>query len=301
MSKDKCFIIMPLTTHPEWVEHYENDADHFRHVLEDLFCPAVEQAGFEPVPPLADGADVIHAKVIKEIESSALVLCDMSRLNPNVFFELGIRTAVGKPMCLVVDDKTRRHVPFDVGIVNYHEYQSSLASYVIKKELPKLVDHIQKSAKNSGGKNTLWEQFGLHAKAALPAGGSALDAKVEVLTSKVEALAKALTPAPRGVSSLVVSTILALGEKYSVALSVKADVDDENLAHVTFAKIPGEQVMDELAGVSKASGTILRLSIKGHKRPFAVLFPKRGTVWTEFNADPIPVGDIPPLGGDPGR
>jgi len=202
MSKEKCFIIMPLTTHPDWVPHYEGDAEHFRHVLEDLFCPAIQNAGLEPVLPIADGADIIHAKIIQEIELSAVVLCDMSRLNPNVFFELGIRTAVGKPMCLVVDEKTRKQVPFDVGVVNYHEYQSSMAAYIVKKEMPRLTEHIRKSVEGSKGKNTLWERFGLSARASLPTEGDPLQAKVDVFASqilaKVDGLASQVDAMNRG-------------------------------------------------------------------------------------------------------
>lgn len=40
------------------------------------------------------------------VEEADMVLCDMSRLNANVFFELGIRTALDRPAALVKDDQT---------------------------------------------------------------------------------------------------------------------------------------------------------------------------------------------------
>jgi hypothetical protein len=77
MSKEKCFIIMPVSTPPDMVKEYRDDPDHFRHVLEDLFCPAVEKAGFEPVLPLAEGNDLIQARIIQQIDQSGMALCDI--------------------------------------------------------------------------------------------------------------------------------------------------------------------------------------------------------------------------------
>ena len=115
----ECFIIMPITTPEAMAPLYGGDKDHFQHVLDHLFKPAIEKAGLTPVPPAAEGSDVIHAEIIKNIEKADLVLCDMSCLNPNVFFELGIRTAVDKPVCMVKDELTPK-VPFDTGIINHH-------------------------------------------------------------------------------------------------------------------------------------------------------------------------------------
>lgn len=84
---------MPITTPPELLAIYANDRDHFPHVLKHLFAPAIEKAQYEVIPPAAKGSDLIHAEIIKHLETADLVLCDMSTLNPNVFFELGIRTA----------------------------------------------------------------------------------------------------------------------------------------------------------------------------------------------------------------
>jgi hypothetical protein len=57
----ECFVIMPLTTTSEMASRYGGDPDHFAHVLDHLFVPAVEKAGFTPKKPIAEGADLIHA------------------------------------------------------------------------------------------------------------------------------------------------------------------------------------------------------------------------------------------------
>lgn len=165
-NKNKeCFIIMPITIPEPMQDKYRDGKDHFQHVLDCLFMPAVEKAGYTPIPPKAEGSDLIHANIIKNLETTDLVLCDMSVLNPNVFFEFGIRTALDKPVCIVKDELVGK-VPFDTTILNYHEYKSSLELWESTTEVEKLTEHIEISAKNSKGKNTLWKYFGLKSKAA---------------------------------------------------------------------------------------------------------------------------------------
>ncbi|NTV68159.1 MAG: hypothetical protein HGB06_10895 [Chlorobaculum sp.] len=154
-----CFIIMPITV-PEVVkDRYRDGCEHFKHVLECLLMPAVEKAGFRAIPPLARGSDLIHAEIIKQLETTDLVLCDMSALNPNVFFEFGIRTSLNKPVCVVKDDLTK-HIPFDTGIINFHEYLSALEPWDLTKEINVLSEHIKTSYERSEGRNTLWKYFG---------------------------------------------------------------------------------------------------------------------------------------------
>lgn len=86
-----CFVVMPVTTSSYYVEKFD-DPDPFNHVSVHLFAPALKQVGFAVIPPSVRGAELIHAEIIKNLEQAELVLCDLSMLNPNVFFELGIRT-----------------------------------------------------------------------------------------------------------------------------------------------------------------------------------------------------------------
>ena len=166
MPEDKktCFIIMPITTPKDLVERYDNDADHFKHVLEHLHIPAVESAGYEPIPPIAQGADLIHAEIIRNLETSDLVLCDISTLNPNVFFELGVRTSLNKPVCYVKDEFTKK-IPFDTGILNHKEYHSTIRAWDIKVDIPTIAEHLQTSFERSKNENTLWRHFGIRSKA----------------------------------------------------------------------------------------------------------------------------------------
>lgn len=165
---DTCFIISPISTPPALIDRYGGDADHFRHVIEHLLLPAVEAAGFEPMSPIARGSDLIHAEIVRQLESAAMVLCDMSTLNANVFFELGIRTAVDKPFCLVHDPFVGT-LPFDTGILNALEYEPSLSPWVLPGEVDRMAGHLRESSEGSGGRNTLWRYFGLTTRGSMEA------------------------------------------------------------------------------------------------------------------------------------
>ena len=179
-NSKSCFIIMPVTV-PEIVkDRYRDGSEHFRHVLDCLLIPSVEKAGFNAIPPLARGSDLIHAEIIKQLETTDLVLCDMSALNPNVFFEFGIRTSLNKPVCVVKDDLTK-HIPFDTGIINFHEYLSALEPWDLEKEITVLSDHIKTSYERSEGKNTLWKYFGLRVEAAAYEGEPGSDNKLDLI------------------------------------------------------------------------------------------------------------------------
>jgi len=184
-TKDKCFIIMPITTPDHLVQRYNGDEDHFIHVLECLFMPAVEEAGFTPISPKATGSNIIHADIIKQLSESELVLCDMSILNPNVFYEFGIRTALDKPVALVVDDKTQT-IPFDTGIINFHKYDSSLAPWLLEEQKQKLATHVQDAYKKSNNQNALWKYFGVAQTGKFKPEDVELGEKMDLLMKKVD-------------------------------------------------------------------------------------------------------------------
>ncbi|TNJ40419.1 hypothetical protein FGF66_01325 [Chlorobaculum thiosulfatiphilum] len=190
-NSKSCFIIMPVTV-PEIVkDRYRDGSEHFRHVLDCLLIPSVEKAGFNAIPPLARGSDLIHAEIIKQLETTDLVLCDMSALNPNVFFEFGIRTSLNKPVCVVKDDLTK-HIPFDTGIINFHEYLSALEPWDLAKEITVLSEHIKASYERSDGKNTLWKYFGLRAEAAAYEGEPGSDNKLDLINLQLGSMLRRL-------------------------------------------------------------------------------------------------------------
>jgi hypothetical protein len=82
-------------------------------ILASLVEPAVDELGLTVVR--ADGIDrpgVITAQVIEHIARARLVVADLSFHNPNVFYELALRHATGKPTVHLI--RTQDRIPFDI-------------------------------------------------------------------------------------------------------------------------------------------------------------------------------------------
>jgi hypothetical protein len=193
----KCFVAMPISTPAERVAAYQGDADHFGHVLEYLITPALLEAGYQAIPPAASGSTLIQSEIVKNLETADLVLCDLSTLNANVMLELGIRTALDLPICLIRDDLTLT-LPFDTAIINTYRYDSSLNLWKMREEREALAAHILATRNNNtDGRNPLWRVFGLARRAESPVQQveetNPLQAQVELLSRQLDALIKQQT------------------------------------------------------------------------------------------------------------
>lgn len=114
-KKPTCFVIMPFSD-PEGYE-----PGHFRSVYEYTFKPAIEAAGYTALR-IDDNSvsNLIHGKMMNELVTAPMVLCDLSTNNPNVLYELGIRHAFDKPVVLVQEIGQNRI--FDIAGITSVEY-----------------------------------------------------------------------------------------------------------------------------------------------------------------------------------
>lgn len=115
-----CFVIMPIGRG----EQYDIHKNRFEHIIR----PAVEEFR-------VDGQQVyncvradfisrtgsITRTVIQRLYSSEVVIADLTELNPNVFYELGVRHALSnKTILLALKDTSR---PFDIADLRVIEYE----------------------------------------------------------------------------------------------------------------------------------------------------------------------------------
>jgi hypothetical protein len=179
-----CFVAMPISTPGAYMEKL-GDSDHFAHVLIHLFTPALEEAGLTVISPSTAGSELIHAEIIRNLEQADFVLCDLSDLNPNVLFELGIRTSLDRPVILVKDDLTGK-APFDLNAINTLTYDSSMTPWSLASERPRLVRHIQGVINSDNSGNSMWRYFGL-TKRGEPsqAGDNPVEAKLDLLLREI--------------------------------------------------------------------------------------------------------------------
>jgi hypothetical protein len=199
---ESCYIIMPITTPESLLPQYGNDRAHFKHVLDLLFVPAVQKAGMVPIRPSVEGSELIHGAIIENLEKASCVLCDMSALNANVFFELGIRTSLNLPVCLVRDDSTPKS-PFDTSIISHVPYDSALHAWDLADQIQKLAKHLEDSLRSCAGVNPLWKYFGMTVAAHPPESGST-DDKLALIVAQLEQLRASERPRNNASSGLAI-------------------------------------------------------------------------------------------------
>jgi hypothetical protein len=105
--ENACFIICPIGE-PDSETRIRADT-----VLTTVLKPAVSELGLDAVR--ADHIELpglITKHVLDYLYEAPLVIADLTDANPNVFYELGIRHALGKPAIHIVDATSR--LPFDL-------------------------------------------------------------------------------------------------------------------------------------------------------------------------------------------
>jgi hypothetical protein len=114
-----CFVIMPIRSYAD-----RPDPLHFRKIYQQLFIPACDKAGFRTVR--ADDIKAtsdININVVDQIINAPMALCDISALNPNCMFELGMRMAYDRPVALCQERGTER--VFDIASISIMSYRRS--------------------------------------------------------------------------------------------------------------------------------------------------------------------------------
>lgn len=97
---DTCFVLMPFGG---WYDRY----------YEELYKPAIKEAGLEPMraDDLFSTGSVME-QIWEQVNKAKVLLAELTGRNANVFYELGLSHARGKPVVFIagaVDD-----VPFDL-------------------------------------------------------------------------------------------------------------------------------------------------------------------------------------------
>ncbi len=135
-------------------------SEHWAEVLA-ILKESVELAGFEPnLVSDADDSGIIQKRIIQNLYSNEIVICDVSAKNPNVMFELGMRLAFDKPTIIVKDDKT--DYSFDTSVIEHLNYPRDLRFAKImsfKDALKKKIQGTYKAA-NNANYTTFLKHFG---------------------------------------------------------------------------------------------------------------------------------------------
>ena len=138
-----CGLVMPISAIDGCAPSHW---DEVREIISD----AVLTKGYKAnLVSSAVAVGVIHKRIIQNLYDNPIVVCDVSAMNPNVMFELGIRLAFDKPTVIVKDDMTR--FSFDTGGIEHMEYPRDLRYSKIngfKKALAEKVDATFNASKD---------------------------------------------------------------------------------------------------------------------------------------------------------
>lgn len=110
MSRAVCFVLMPFGRKPD----EQGRIIDFDAVYRDVIAPAVEAAGLLCIRADEEqGLGVIHRLMFERLLLSEYAIADLTLLNTNVYYELGIRHAM-RPQTTVLTMAELTRLPFDV-------------------------------------------------------------------------------------------------------------------------------------------------------------------------------------------
>ena len=99
-TRRKCLVLLPLR-------------DHTKAVYDTILEPTIRRTGYEPVrADLLRGTQTIHEDVVDQIESSTVVIADLTDDNPNVNYEIGLARTLGCPIIMIAEQRSPDQVPF---------------------------------------------------------------------------------------------------------------------------------------------------------------------------------------------
>jgi hypothetical protein len=122
----RCFVIAPIGSDGS-PERLRSDQ-----VLQHVIRPAAMECGYDAASIVrADkeaAAGIISTQVVNHLMEDELVIADLTGHNPNVFYELAIRHAVGKPVVQIIEKGER--IPFDIShvrtiMLDHHDLDSA--------------------------------------------------------------------------------------------------------------------------------------------------------------------------------
>ncbi|WP_296484363.1 hypothetical protein [Rhodoferax sp.] len=136
------FVAMPFSEKSK-----EHATGYFDEVLKHLITPAAVKANFNARTAKKAGSEVIQSTIVNDLDTADLVIVDLTEHNPNVLFELGMRIAFNKPVCLI---RAKGTAPiFDIDhMLRVYDYNPSLWASTLLTDVPALSEFITETWKN---------------------------------------------------------------------------------------------------------------------------------------------------------
>jgi hypothetical protein len=106
----------------------------FDRIYEELVKPAIIRAEMEPlIEREEDSFGAIHKTMYEKIILCEFCIADLTNLNPNAYYELGMRYAVKPYTTIPIIASSHFPLPFDIGPDRTFSYQVEILIYAIEK------------------------------------------------------------------------------------------------------------------------------------------------------------------------
>ncbi|HET9209245.1 MAG TPA: TRAFs-binding domain-containing protein [Thermoanaerobaculia bacterium] len=119
MNRPLCFVLMPFGKKPDTT----GTLIDFDAVYKQLIAPSIREAGLDPIRADEEiGSGIIHKPMFERLVLCEYAIADLTTVNANVFYELGIRHAA-RPWSTVLLFAAGGRLPFDVALLRAMPYK----------------------------------------------------------------------------------------------------------------------------------------------------------------------------------
>ena len=139
MQHKTCFVVMPIRKMgTQEYEHFSAILDNIKDSLGDKYHVVRADEVNKP--------GSITKDIIECLANSDLIIADLTDLNPNVFYELGVRHALrGAGTIMLLDEDRTPEIPFDLNAYRVIKYRGNLVGIRnLRKSIITTVSDIQK-------------------------------------------------------------------------------------------------------------------------------------------------------------
>jgi len=146
MAQRTCFVIMAIGDQDVGGE--EVSATELKRRYDDLIKEAILKADPDLDVVRADEVALpgtITSDILMRIMHSDLVVADVTYVNPNVFYELGLRHAC-RVGTIIIRDKNTPSIPFDIAHLRHIEYENTPSGLKnLAEKFRYYIDHFEKN------------------------------------------------------------------------------------------------------------------------------------------------------------
>lgn len=123
----KCFVVCPIGAEGSDVR------EHSDKVLKFIIRPALEELGYDVERgDESTQSGSISKSIIQNLLTVDLIVADLTGHNPNVFYELAVRHATGKPFVQII--QKGQNIPFDIFDLRTIQYSLDLEGVDLAKD-----------------------------------------------------------------------------------------------------------------------------------------------------------------------